>query len=318
MVAAATSRDYPQWEYDFLSSIGAPQNKAQLDALNLWAGSEGMPANTNNFLAITDPNGEFGTPGGQPPGALAPGVWNYVKGTRTPLVVTFPSRSAGINALVSFLQHGHQGIIAALRDDKATVESIRSAVAADGAWGGDAFAKGARTSTAQTGIFQGGAPSGANATKAKLGGSSFYQCQSNQAVIGEGGIVFGIGKVTLVNSCQAKALCGGLVVGVGGLLMVTGLVLLGVAAVEKLGVNSLVQKVASPLTNLQNQILNTNSTVSKETKVQPAKNTRKNENANVAAIRREQGNAAADEILRRQEATFAKVRAQKLAQQKAS
>ena len=318
MVAAATSRDYPQWEYDFLSSIGAPQNKAQLDALNLWAGSEGMPANTNNFLAITDPNGEFGTPGGQPPGALAPGVWNYVKGTRTPLVVTFPSRSAGINALVSFLQHGHQGIIAALRDDKATVESIRSAVAADGAWGGDAFAKGARTSTAQTGIFQGGAPSGANATKAKLGGSSFYQCQSNQAVIGEGGIVFGIGKLTLVNSCQAKALCGGLVVGVGGLLMVTGLVLLGVAAVEKLGVNSLVQKVASPLTNLQNQILNTNSTVSKETKVQPAKNTRKNENANVAAIRREQGNAAADEILRRQEATFAKVRAQKLAQQKAS
>ena len=258
MVAAATSRDYPQWEYDFLSSIGAPQNKAQLDALNLWAGSEGMPANTNNFLAITDPNGEFGTPGGQPPGALAPGVWNYVKGTRTPLVVTFPSRSAGINALVSFLQHGHQGIIAALRDDKATVESIRSAVAADGAWGGDAFAKGARTSTAQTGIFQ------------------------------------------------------------GGLLMVTGLVLLGVAAVEKLGVNSLVQKVASPLTNLQNQILNTNSTVSKETKVQPAKNTRPNENANVAAIRREQGDAAADEILRRQEATFAKVRAQKLAQQKAS
>ena len=117
MVAAATSKDYPSWEYDLLTALGAPQNKAQLDALNLWAASEGMPASTNNFLAITDPGGEFGATGGDPAGALATGVWNYdSKGN--PLVVTFASLSSGINALVSFLQHGHKGIVDAFLGKK--------------------------------------------------------------------------------------------------------------------------------------------------------------------------------------------------------
>ena len=271
MVAAATSKDYPQWEYDFLSAIGAPKNKAQLDALNLWAASEGMPANTNNYLAITDPNGEFGAPGGNPPGALAPGVWNYVKGTKTPLVVTFNSRSDGINALVSFLQHGHQGIIKALRDDKATVESIRSAVAADGAWGGDAFARGSRTSTAQTGIYQGGAPKGTNAKKANLGKTTFYQC-SSEPIIG-GGI--GPLKLNLLNSCQAKALAGGLVVGLGGIVFITGVFIISTAAVATLGLGSISGELRKNLTKSQNFVLGTNSkttapTVSNESKAKQA------------------------------------------------
>ena len=254
MVAAATSKDYPSWEYDLLTALGAPQNKAQLDALNLWAASEGMPASTNNFLAITDPGGEFGATGGDPAGALATGVWNYdSKGN--PLVVTFASLSSGLNALVSFLQHGHQGIIDALRDPNATVESIRSAVAADGAWGGDAFARGSRTSTAQTGIYRGGSPTGVNGAVAGLGSSSFYQCNSSNTIIGEGGIVFGIGKATLLNPCQAKAITGGLIVGFGFIVMMAGVILTTTTAVKTLGLGDIGKEIGKAFGQAQAQTL---------------------------------------------------------------
>ena len=252
MVAAATKKDYPSWEYDLLTALGAPQNKAQLDALNLWAASEGMPASTNNFLAITDPGGEFGATGGDPAGALATGVWNYdSKGN--PLVVTFASLSSGLNALVSFLQHGHQGIIDALRDQNATVESIRSAVAADGAWGGDAFARGARTSTAQTGIYRGGSPTGVNGAVAGLGSSTFYQCNSSNTIIGEGGIVFGIGKATLLNPCQAKAITGGLIVGFGFIVMMAGVILTTTTAVKTLGLGDIGKEIGKAFGQAQAQ-----------------------------------------------------------------
>lgn len=254
MGAAATTKDYPTWEYDLLSALGAPKNKAQLDALNLWAASEGMPASTNNFLAITDPGGEFGPTGGDPAGALATGVWNYdSKGN--PLVVTFASLSSGLNALVSFLQHGHQGIVDALRDQNATVESIRSAVAADGAWGGDAFARGSRTSTAQTGIFRGGSPTGVNGDKSGLGNSSFYQCNSSNTIIGEGGIIFGIGKATLLNPCQAKAITGGLIVGFGFIVMMTGVILTTVTAVKTLGIDDIGKQIGKAFGQAQGQVL---------------------------------------------------------------
>lgn len=76
MTAAATKQQYPQWEYDLLRALQAPINTPQLQALNYWAAAEGMPADTNNFLAITDPGQEFGATGGDPAGALANGVWN--------------------------------------------------------------------------------------------------------------------------------------------------------------------------------------------------------------------------------------------------
>lgn len=49
------------WQADVLNGIGAPVTATGVRALTLWAGSEGMPAWENNWLATTEP-GFTGTP----------------------------------------------------------------------------------------------------------------------------------------------------------------------------------------------------------------------------------------------------------------
>jgi len=252
MTAATTSGQFPTWEYDLLKALGAPINDPQLYALNYWARAEGMPSTTNNFLAITDPGQEFGATGGDPAGALATGVWNYSSDGQ-PLVVTFASLSSGINALVSFLQHGHTGVVDALRDPNATVQSIAQAVQDDGAWGNDGASIAKQDGT--TVIFRGGSATGPNGDKAGLGPSTFYQCNSSNTIIGEGGIVFGIGKANLLNPCQAKALVGGFTVFLGAFIFVGGLALVATAGVEKLGLGSAKTALFNQLSKTQDKVL---------------------------------------------------------------
>lgn len=282
MAAATTKGQFPTWEYDLLKALGAPQDLPQLQALNYWAAAEGMPATTNNFLAITDPGQEFGATGGDPAGALATGVWNYSSDGQ-PLVVTFSSLSNGINALVSFLQHGHTGIVDALKDPNATVQSIAQAVADDGAWGSDGAA--IARMDGSTVIYRGGSATGPNGSVAGLGPTTFYQCNSSNTIIGEGGIVFGIGKLTILNPCQAKAIVGGLIVGVGFVVMGAGVFLLGSAAVKQLGVKEIAGAITDALSKSQNAILGskTNTPSVQEVELQKAEQRQEQRRAREAA-----------------------------------
>ena len=231
-MASITSRvsksSFPTWEYAFLKLIGAPQNDAQLQALNYWARAEGMPDGSNNWLAFTAPTSnlnEWGQVGsssavdnyGQKRNAVAPGQWNvFHNGDYS--VLTYPTMAAGVSALYDFLQHGHEGILTALRDPNATVTSIGDAVNADRGWGGDgkkiiAFSEG------KTGIYSGGGTVGGGKAQSTGG---FTQCDSSKSVVGSGGI-FGVGSFTLINDCQAKAIVAGFTIGLGMTIMGMGL-----------------------------------------------------------------------------------------------
>ena len=213
---------YPSWEYAVLSAIGAPAGTAQLQTLNFWARSEGMPANTNNWLAITESYlNEWGTIGDSSKNVntISPGVWNSEN------VVVYPTLSTGVNALASFLQHGHTGIIKAFQDPNATVESITKAIAKDGGWNSDptTILQIAGLDPNLVPIYKNGATTGDVTSQDP--GVNFTQCNTGGPVLGWGGVL-GVGGFTILDSCQAKALVGGLLVGVGGLIMAGGITII--------------------------------------------------------------------------------------------
>lgn len=254
--AATVANGYPKWEYYLLKAIGAPANEAQLEALNLWARKEGLPGDTFNWLAITDPNGEFGPTGGDPSGAQSNGVWNYINGQVG--VVTFPSFNSGIAALVSFLQHGHEDIVTALQDPNATVESIGAAVAKDGAWGGDGayiMANGNTNETYQ--VYTNGASTGTGPDSTN---NTFTNCNSSNAIIKLPGL---FGDVTLLNDCQAKAIIGGLLTGLGFAIMAGGVAIIVTGAVERFELKDLAKQIGAPATKLSKRIFG--STTQEET-----------------------------------------------------
>jgi len=240
-MASATSRattsSFPAWEYAFLKLIGAPQNEAQLQALNNWARAEGMPDGANNWLAFTAPATDlnmWGTVGsssnvdqyGGPRQAIAPGQWNLFDNGKYS-VVTYPTMAAGVQALYEFLSHGHDTILRELKNPNATITSIGDAITADKAWGNDgkkiiAYSNG--------GVYSGGGQTGGGAN---ITGKGFTQCGNNGAVIGTPSIPV-IGSFTLINQCQGKALVGGFLIGMGGFLMLQGVLLTTVAV----GLNS--------------------------------------------------------------------------------
>ena len=213
---------YPSWEYALLNAIGAPTNTAQLQALNFWARAEGMPANTNNWLAITEttPN-EWGQIGDSSKNVntISPGIWNSAG------VVVYPTLSSGVNALVSFFQNGHTGIIKAFQDPNATLETLATAVAKDGGWGGDGakiLQIGGKDPNLVS-IYTNGSTTG-DPTAARPG-VNFTQCNTGGPVIGWGGVL-GVGGFTLIDSCQAKAMVGGLLVAAGALIMAGGVTII--------------------------------------------------------------------------------------------
>lgn len=224
-IATAVQNSYPSWEYDVLRMLGAPQGEPQLRILNVIAGHEGMPSDTNNWLAITEstPN-EWGPIGASDKSvasrSLSNGIWNSDN------VVTYRTQSQGVQALVDFLQHGHTGIVTALRNPDATNESIAQAIIADGAWSGDDNALEAGANLPITApVYTGGASTGDKSTEdSKI---TFTNCGDRK-----GGIK--LGPWTLFNSCELKALTGGLLVGLGGVVVVAGIYLI-VGDVQKNG-----------------------------------------------------------------------------------
>ena len=215
---------YPSWEYALLSAIGAPANTAQLQALNFWARAEGMPANTNNWLAITEttPN-EWGQIGDSSKNVktISPGIWNSAG------VVVYPTLSSGVNSLTSFLQHGHTGIIKAFQDPNATLETLATAVAKDGGWGGDGakiLQIGGKDPNLVS-IYTNGSTTGDTSSSSTRPGVNFTQCNTGGPVLGWGGVL-GVGGFTLIDSCQAKAMVGGLLVAAGALIMAGGVTII--------------------------------------------------------------------------------------------
>ena len=211
----AEPQGYPQWEYFFLKAIQAPVNQVQLQALDNWWRSEGMPTETNNWLAITS-NDSLGLNIWGP----TSGIWNSFGKNKSNHVLTYATRSTGINALVDFLNNGHEPIITAFRDPGASLDSIAAAVAKDGAWGKNdpkiiAGATGIYTNQGEPIIKQG--DSGI--------GKGFTQCGQEPSVLGTPSIPV-IGSFTLISACQGKALVGGLMVAAGGLIMAGGVALL--------------------------------------------------------------------------------------------
>lgn len=85
------------WQGDLLAAIGAPETQSNLNALEWWAESEGMPAWENNWLATTI--GGFG-------GVDVNGVG----------VKAYPSETAGVQALQATLEGGgYDAVLAAFR-----------------------------------------------------------------------------------------------------------------------------------------------------------------------------------------------------------
>jgi hypothetical protein len=207
-----------------------------------------MPATTNNWLAITDPNQEFGPTGGLPQGALATGVWNYDK-NGNPLVVTFASLSSGVSAIASFLQHGHQGVIDSLKNPNATIETIATAIQKDGAWGNDGNVI---LNNIGSPIYHGGTSTGKNADTTSSG---FTQCNSKNVIVGTPGIIGGFGSINILNACQAKALVGGLNIGLGVIIFGAGLFIISSNAVATLGLNSVTSSLTDALKKSQQTVL---------------------------------------------------------------
>jgi len=208
----ADPQGYPQWEYYFLRAIQAPVNQVQLQALDNWWRSEGMPTETNNWLAITS-NDSLGLNVWGP----SSGIWNSFGKNKSNHVLTYATRSTGINALVDFLNNGHEEIITAFRDPGASLDSIAAAVAKDGGWGKNdpkiiANATGIYTNQGEPVIKQG--DSGI--------GKGFTQCGQEPAVLGTPSIPL-IGSFTLISACQGKALVGGLLVVAGSTIMGLGI-----------------------------------------------------------------------------------------------
>jgi len=244
-VASTTSRPkkiaWPQWEYDVIRGLGGKVTEPKLIVLNLWNRVEGMREDTNNWLAFTAPTDnpdEWGQTGTDPSLSgsdggdvgVGPGQWNSFHDDEYE-VTLYPTQAAGVGALVKFLNAGHGGIVAEFQKDDATVSSLISAIAADGGWGGDPAKMAALSGTNAAGELKvgvyGQGKTGDPSTTGPGGSAGFYQCKSSDTLIG--GSLVG-GHWSVLNACQAKALVGGLLVAVGGVIFASGIIVVAIAS----------------------------------------------------------------------------------------
>lgn len=143
--------------------------------------------------------------------------------------------AAAVYTLTHGSQYGYDAIVNNLRND-GSYHDFGNALAASClggcGWGGYPNWDNQPTTSDPSGVSTnsvpttgGGASTGlTSADVAAAAGAA--GCQSSVAVIGEGGIVAGIGKATLLNQCQAKAIKGGLALVAGGVGVIVGAVLL--------------------------------------------------------------------------------------------
>ena len=204
-MAAPTKSRYPQWQYDLLQTLGAKPTPTNLQFLNLWAAAEGVAATNNNPLAITDPGNQW-----QHSGVIAPNG-GYP-------VYAFPSESIGVQATASFLQHGYQPVIDALKAGN-NLGAMYAAV------NGSGWCSGCQDGHYPNTVFQ--ALNGKAPSVIFQGGSAGAGAQTNYqgkpvGCSDQGGVKIPLGP-RLFTQCQNKAILGGLLVGGGSVLVILGL-----------------------------------------------------------------------------------------------
>jgi hypothetical protein len=247
----ASIKDYPRWEYDVIQGLGGKPNPVNLLVMNLIAGAEGMPGDANNWMAIT---GGLGTPGGDAGGkAVAPGEWNTFGAGGDEHVAVYPNLAKGVQGTIDFFNlPNHAKLKAALINPSTTLGQLVQAFITDGAWAGDdaTLLKNyyATTTLGVTPpIYKAGVTTGPASGEAGTGSGTFKQCNSRNVLIGEGGVL-GVGKLNLLNACQAKAIVGGLLVGLGGAIFLGGLALIVTKGVESAGVGAILGRGGGDIT----------------------------------------------------------------------
>lgn len=250
------TQKFPQWEYDVLQQLGAKATEANLVVLNAIAKAEGMPESANNWLAIeASTPGEWGPQGsekaisnyGKPGNAVSSGEWNSSG------VATYASYATGVQALADFLQHGHPKIVAALQNPSSTVATVAQAFIQDGAWAGDdaSIAKAASIPAAEYEPWV-SSSNGSSGSSSTSSGITFSHCDSRAAIIQLPGL---FGNVTVLNACQAKAIVGGVLVGVGAIIIAGGIVLIGSNTALNLELNPLAKAIGNAIGQAQSRIL---------------------------------------------------------------
>jgi hypothetical protein len=207
---------YPSWEYDLLRTLGGDPTKlpVQLQVLYLWSKFEGVTETAHNWLAVSQ-----GANNAYP----LPDATGDLSGNPDD-IATFATTAGGVTGIAAFLRAGYPNLVKALTNPNATVDDITSEIPVN-AWGGDAAKINAAygqsltqpiTVPKGTNLGEGGDNTGNH------GSATFTQC-TGATIIGGGGL--GV-HWTALNSCQAKALVGGFLVGVGAAMMVGSLALI--------------------------------------------------------------------------------------------
>ena len=225
---------YPTWEYDLLRTLGGnpTQLPNSLMALNLMAKQENVIESAHNWLAVS-----------APPQYPLPGMSGTLSGNPDS-IATFSSTDKGVNGIAAFLRNGKQyaKLISLLTSPNSSLADIGREINRTGAWGnegnllisasGEPIQQQATTppyvTPGDTQIGPGGASPG-------HGSTSFSHC-TGATIIGGGGL--GV-HWNILNSCQAKALAGGLLVGLGGVIMAGGLIIVVTGAIKSPGGSTL-------------------------------------------------------------------------------
>lgn len=222
-VAQQVKNRYPTWEYNLIRTLGGTPNYNNLRALDLWAQKEGVTDTAHNWLAVSNPGNFLGV---KDP--------SYLSGNPDS-IAQFASTNAGVNGIAEFLKHGYPDIIKAITNPNSSVSDIGRAVAAhSNAWGGDGayiLAHSGDPLTTPPYVTPGDSQVGPGGASAGHGSTSFSHC-TGATIIGGGGL--GV-HWNILNSCQAKALAGGLLVGLGGVIMAGGLVIVATGALKSQG-----------------------------------------------------------------------------------
>ena len=250
--STGTTSGYPSWEYALIQQLGGTPNPVNLKALYVWSNNElGRYRPTNNWLAISsysqDPNmwGRIGTMKaisnyGVNHNDISPGIWNTHPGGVL-VTPTYASESEGVNATAAFMQAGHQDLINALIDPNASLGSIAHALRKDGGWAYSDVVNLYQSANMPVPISGNGGATGPNGDASV---STFTQCDSTHVIVGSRGPL-GIGSFNILNACQAKAIVGGLIVAVGGIVMWWGIAVIIAGKAEELtGAKEKAQKVA--------------------------------------------------------------------------
>ena len=236
---AATRQPAPTdytFERALLSKLGLPVTDWNVRGIALWAQSEGVNPAYNNPLAITNPHQQFGKDNGKIPGNSAG-------------VAQFSTMSQAVNATAAFLQaNNYKPIIEVLQTGKESPNVLQDLWRAinNSPWAGHA-GTGTYPNALRAAAFGGTtAPdlSGpGNITQATGGDNRLTQkagCDSTKTIIGGSGPLW---SFNILNQCQAKAVVGGLFVGLGAVVFVGGLAMIGSYGLKGVAINEVAGKV---------------------------------------------------------------------------